>query len=108
MGALGFLVASKVRFSKIYLYKLIRILTNSSPSRIFQIYKDYGFVAVFLVSALCFTIALLYGIFFIEEQPGKSIQDTKVHHIFREIFDIRSVQDTIATVARKRQGPLRM
>lgn len=84
LGTLGFLLASKI-------YKAY----------------DQGFVPVFLLSALCFTVALVYGVYYIEEPPGKSLQNTKVHHVFREIFDIASVKDTIATVTRKRQGPLR-
>jgi len=54
-----------------------------------------------------FTIAFLYGVYYVEEPSGKSINNTRVHQVFQEIFDLRSVKDTIDTVTRERQGPLR-
>ncbi len=62
---------------------------------------------MFFISALCFTIALVYGFFFIEDPPGKSMHNIRAHHAFREVFDIRSVKDTLSVVVRPRQGPLR-
>jgi len=67
----------------------------------------YGFVPVFLISAICFAVALFYGMYFIDEPALKALQGASTEKIVREIFDINSVKDTVYTVFRKRSGPRR-
>ncbi|ODM98082.1 Proton-coupled folate transporter [Orchesella cincta] len=72
-----------------------------------KIFKVWGFVPVFFISALSFAVALLYGIYYIHEPAFKSIQNSTFSSIFYEIFDLRSLKDTMATVFRPRSGPRR-
>ncbi|ODM86706.1 Proton-coupled folate transporter [Orchesella cincta] len=72
-----------------------------------KIFKVWGFVPVFFISALSFAVALLYGIYYIHEPAFKSIQNSTFSSIFYEIFDLRSLKDTMATVFRPRPGPRR-
>ena len=71
---------------------------------VFQIYKAAGFAPVFIIAAVLYAGALLYGIIFIRESKPE-IPSTS--SCVSDMFNVDAVKDTIRTVFDRREPPRR-